>query len=87
MDVGLWILLDSLRVLRVFSFSVSDSLFLSISPGTSGLSLDFPSISDSLPLLFCLVEKRKGEKSGSERKKEGRREMREGEKGIIFNFF
>jgi hypothetical protein len=62
-----------------FSPSPSQTLSFSISLGVS-LYLDSPSISDSLPLLFCLVEKRKGDESGSERKKEERREMREGRK-------
>jgi len=54
-----------------FSPSPSQTLSFSISPSVS-LCLDSPSISDSLLLLFCLVEKGKGEESGSERKEERR---------------
>jgi hypothetical protein len=65
-----------------FSPSPSQTLSFSISPSVS-LCLDSPSILDSLPLLFCLVEKRKEKESGSERKKEERREMREGRKKTL----
>jgi hypothetical protein len=74
MDVGLWILLSS----SVFSFSVSDSLFLSIFPGVS-LSLNSPSILD-FPYFILFGREKERRESGSERKKRNERRC------IIFLF-